>query len=502
MTLRNRLILSVLALITLVGLTIGVVSSVALNGFLLGRLDSQLQTATNRSLTSIDRHRPESGLTGTGSSGDPAFVGGPGQAAGTLGGFTRSGVVDRAAIVDSAGVVQQLSAEQLDILSALIVTKAPQTVSLGGSLGDYRVAFDRSPSGDGIIVGLPLSDVTATVTQLVIVTVAVTVGGLIVAALLGTVLIRLALRPLDRVEAMATRVTRLRLDRGDVVLAERVPDADADLRTEVGRVGASLNKMLGHLASALASRQASENKMRQFVADASHELRTPLASIRGYAELTRRGDFELPVDVSHSLGRIESEATRMTSLVEDLLLLARLDEGPAIENAPVDLTRLLVDAVSDAHVAAGDHEWVLDLPEEPIEVSGDGPRLYQVVSNLLANARVHTPAGTEVTVSLASKVDASGSSSAIITVSDDGPGIDPLLVDTLFERFVRGDVSRFRQAGSTSTGLGLAIVRAVVDAHGGSVEVASRPGNTEFRIVLPLRGHSPLGEAVLGRGSN
>ena len=488
MTLRNRLILSVLALIALVGLIIGVVSSLALNGFLLARLDSQLKTATDRSLMSIDGPRPDSPSTGSaGSSGDPAFVGGPGQAAGTLGGFSLGGVVDRAAIVDSAGVLQQLTSEQLDILSSLTASGEPQTVNLGGSLGDYRVAFDLSQSGNGIVVGLPLADVTATVTQLVIVTVLVTIGGLVVAALLGTVLIRLALRPLDRVVATATRVTRLQLDRGDVALAERVPDADTDPRTEVGRVGASLNKLLGHVASALTSRQASENKVRQFVADASHELRTPLASIRGYAELTRRGDFDLPPDVTHSLGRIESEATRMTSLVEDLLLLARLDEGPSIEKAPVDLTRVLVDAVSDAHVAAGDHEWVLDLPEEPIEVSGDGPRLYQVVSNLLANARVHTPAGTEVTVALASGVDASGVPSAIITVSDDGPGIDPVLVETLFERFVRGDVSRFRQAGSTSTGLGLAIVRAVVDAHGGGVEVESRPGATSFRITLPKR---------------
>ena len=488
MTLRNRLILSVLALIALVGLIIGVVSSLALNGFLLARLDSQLKTATDRSLMSINGPRPDSlGSNSTGSSGDPAFVGGPGQAAGTLGGFSLGGVVDRAAIVDSAGVLQQLTSEQLDILSSLTASGEPQTVNLGGSLGDYRVAFDLSQSGNGIVVGLPLADVTATVTQLVIVTVLVTIAGLVVAALLGTVLIRLALRPLDRVVATATRVTRLQLDRGDVALAERVPDADTDPRTEVGRVGASLNKLLGHVASALTARQASENKVRQFVADASHELRTPLASIRGYAELTRRGDFDLPSDVTHSLGRIESEATRMTSLVEDLLLLARLDEGPSIETAPVDLTRVLVDAVSDAHVAAGDHEWVLDLPEEPIEVSGDGPRLYQVVSNLLANARVHTPAGTEVTVALASGVDASGVPSAIITVSDDGPGIDPVLVETLFERFVRGDVSRFRQAGSTSTGLGLAIVRAVVDAHGGGVEVESRPGATAFRITLPKR---------------
>jgi two-component system OmpR family sensor kinase len=488
MTLRNRLILSVLALIALVGLIIGVVSSLALNGFLLGRLDAQLKTATDRSLMSIDGPRPGSGYDSGGDtgSGDPTFVGGPGQAAGTLGGFTRDGVVDRAAIVDSAGVVQELSAGQRELLSSLEVTDDPQTVTLGGSLGDYRVAFDQSPEGNGIVVGLPLADVTATVSQLVVVTVLVTVGGLVVAAVLGTVLIRLALRPLDRVVATATRVTRLQLDKGDVALAERVPDADTDPRTEVGRVGASLNRMLGHVASALSARQASENKVRRFVADASHELRTPLASIRGYAELTRRGDFDLPADVTHSLGRIESEATRMTSLVEDLLLLARLDEGPSIETAPVDLTRILVDAVSDAHVAGGDHEWVLDLPEEPVEVDGDGPRLYQVVSNLLANARVHTPPGTEVTLALATDIDASGAPTAVVTVSDTGPGIDPALVATLFERFVRGDVSRFRQAGSTSTGLGLAIVRAVVDAHGGDVEVTSRPGDTTFRISLPM----------------
>jgi two-component system OmpR family sensor kinase len=480
MTLRNRLILSVLALIALVGLVIGVVSTLALHDFLLGRLDAQLGSTTSRSLSAIGG--PQSYVYA-----DPSgFVGGPGQSAGTLGAFTRSGVVDRAAVVNSQGMVQLLSQTQLDALSAVSSSDSPQTVELGGSLGEYRVAFDLSASGDGIIVGLPLADVNATVSRLVLVTVLVTVGGLVLAAILGAVLIRLALRPLDRVVATATRVTRLKLDRGEVALAERVPVADTDPRTEVGRVGASLNRMLGHVSSALAARQSSENKVRRFVADASHELRTPLASIRGYAELTRLGDFDLPSDVTRSLARIESEATRMTSLVEDLLLLARLDEGPALQMKPVDVTMLLVDAVSDAHVSAPDHDWVLDLPEEPVIVQGDGPRLYQVVANLLANARVHTPAETSVTVSLERGFDASGTPSAIVTVVDDGPGIDPALVPTLFERFVRGDVSRYREAGSTSTGLGLSIVSAVVDAHGGSVSVASRSGETTFRLLLPL----------------
>ena len=168
------------------------------------------------------------------------------------------------------------------------------------------------------------------------------------------------------------------LDRGDVALSVRVPDADTDPHTEVGKVGAALNRMLGHVASALTARQASELKVRQFVADASHELRTPLASIRGYAELTRRSPHELPGDVTRSLGRIESEATRMTSLVEDLLLLARLDEGRELDRDPVDLSMLLVNAVSDAHAAGPDHKWSILLPEEPVEVLGDRARLHQV----------------------------------------------------------------------------------------------------------------------------
>jgi two-component system OmpR family sensor kinase len=259
----------------------------------------------------------------------------------------------------------------------------------------------------------------------------------------------------------------------------RVPDEDSDPRTEVGQVGAAINRMLGHVASALTSRQASENKVRQFVADASHELRTPLAAIRGYAELTRRGDYDLPDDVVHSLGRVESEATRMTSLVEDLLLLARLDEGRDLKSDPLDLSRLLIDAVSDAHAAGPEHGWSLELPEEPVMIDGDVARLHQVFVNILANARVHTPAGTDVVTAVA--IDGT---TAVVTVTDDGPGIPPDLLPVLFERFARADSSRSRAAGST--GLGLAIVAAVVEGHGGAVEVQSEPGSTSFRVILPI----------------
>jgi two-component system OmpR family sensor kinase len=288
-----------------------------------------------------------------------------------------------------------------------------------------------------------------------------------------------ALRPLERVVATASHVAELPLERGEVALAVRVPDEDSDPRTEVGQVGAAINRMLGHISAALTAREASEKKVRTFVADASHELRTPLASIRGYSELTRRGGHELPDDVVHALARVESESIRMTSLVEDLLLLARLDDGRSLESVPVDLSQLLADAVSDAYAAGPDHEWALELPERPVLVVGDGARLHQVVANLLANARVHTPAATTVVTSVSLR-----EGFADVRVSDDGPGIDERVRATVFERFARGDSSRSRIAGST--GLGLAIVAAIVEAHGGHVVVASEPGNTVFTVSLPV----------------
>jgi two-component system OmpR family sensor kinase len=264
-----------------------------------------------------------------------------------------------------------------------------------------------------------------------------------------------------------------------VDLAERVPVADA--RDEVGQVGTALNRMLDHVDGALRERHAAEQRLRRFVADASHELRTPLAAIRGYAELSRRSRQPVPDEVSHVLRRVESEAQRMTALVEDLLVLARLDSGRPLARERVDLTRLVVDAVSDAHAAGLKHRWQLEVPEEPVFVSGDPIRLTQVVSNLLANARTHTPEGTTVTVGVAVHGD-----NARLTVTDDGPGIDKELVPHIFERFTRGDDSRSPK--QRSTGLGLAIVLAIVTAHHGTIEVDSAPGRTAFTIRLPLDG--------------
>ena len=463
-SLQRRLVVGIMLLLAVVSVAIGTVSTITLSNNLLTRLDDQVEMSVRQ-------------LIGPGP-GDPDQndIYRPGA----LVLVAPGGVVQSAAYRDGgADSTTALTEDQQQELLDLTPGTDAQSVDLGGDAGSYRVISIGTEGSDRLVVGLPLDELDATIRDLVLIIALVTLAALIVAALVGRAIVRVTLRPLDRVAATATRVSELPLDRGEVVLSERVPDADTDERTEVGQVGSAINRMLGHVASALSAREASERKVRQFVADASHELRTPLASIRGYAELTRRGGHDLPDDVVRSMDRVESEAIRMTSLVEDLLLLARLDEGRDLEVRPVDLSRLLVDAVSDAYVASSDHEFGLDVPAEPVIVPGDDPRLHQVFTNLLANARVHTPPGTDVEVAL-SVTDAE----ALVTITDDGPGIPPELVPDLFERFARGDTSRSRLAGST--GLGLAIVRAIVAGHHGTVDVTSRPGRTEFAVRLPL----------------
>jgi two-component system OmpR family sensor kinase len=482
-TLRRRLVVAMVATLALVSLVIGAVSVAILSANLMDGLDNQLANAAQRSNAVFGPPGGDFASSTTASD----VLNGPGQPPGTLA-LVYNGVTVTAGYTDDSGTVVGLSDDQVTQLVTELEsaqpqqdgTSAPFSVNLGGDVDEYRVLAATARSGELYLIGLPVSSVTGTATQLAIIIGLVSLAGIVVVALLATAIVRLALRPLQRVTETATRVSELPLDRGEVLLVDRVPAADTDPRTEVGRVGSALNRMLDHVDTALETRQASENKVRQFVADASHELRTPLASIRGYSELTRRSGQELPPDTIHAIGRIESESVRMTGLVEDLLLLARLDEGRELEHEPVDLTRLLVDVVSDAHAAGRDHTWDLDLPEEPVLAAGDGPRLHQVFANLLANARVHTNAGTRVEVALRNEGDR-----AVVTVTDDGPGIPENLRETLFERFARGDSSRFRGTGG-STGLGLAIVQAVVAAHHGEVTVDSRPGRTSFRVELPL----------------
>ncbi|EDY60142.2 MULTISPECIES: HAMP domain-containing sensor histidine kinase, partial [Streptomyces] len=226
---------------------------------------------------------------------------------------------------------------------------------------------------------------------------------------------------------------------------------------------------------AFTKRHASEERLRSFAADASHELRTPVASVRGHAELALLHPGPLPPEITRALERIAAESTRMGAMVDDLLLLARLDAGRPLESRPVDLTRLVLDAVTDARVAGPEHRWSLDLPEEPVTVTGDEHGLHQVLANLLSNARLHTPAGTKVTVTLEAEAP-----TALLKVHDDGPGIPEEIQSGVFERFTRADRSTKAQTGGA--GLGLSIVAAVVEAHGGSVTLESRPGSTTFTV--------------------
>jgi len=486
-SLRTRLLAALLSLLAAVCVAAGIATTVALQHFLLGRLDAQLTAAGGRALSAGGQPREGTTTSGSGDGSGGTDVGArfllaPGQAPGTLGARIVHGRVTDVGVLGEDGSLDRLAPASVSALTRLPVNGRPETGSITGQ-GKFRLAANRMPDGDVVVTGLPLAPVSDAVYRLVAVELAVAGLALLAAGVAGAVIVRRTLRPLRRVAATATRVSTLPLERGEVALAERVAGPDTDPRTEVGQVGAALNRLLDHVTAALTARQLSETRVRQFVADASHELRTPLAAIRGYAEVTRRSRQAAPPDLAHAMGRVESEAARMTTLVEDLLLLARLDSGRPLAAEPVDLTRLVVDAVSDATVAGRDHRWQLDLLDQPVTVPGDAARLQQVLANLLANARTHTPPGTTVTTSLA----AAGPGSVLLTVRDDGPGIPPELLPTVFERFARGDSSRSRAAGST--GLGLAIVQAIVAAHGGTVEVSSRPGETAFGVRLPGGDH-------------
>ena len=446
-----------------------------------------------------------------------------------------------AGYIDDDGRYQSLTPAECQVLLSLETTGEPVTVGID-SLGDYRVLASKdATTGDIVITGLSMkADNTLVRTQL-LVEGAIVVIGTLITALAGRTMVRSSLTPLERVASTAERVASQPLARGEVSIDERVPGEDLTSSREVGQVGSALNTLLGHVDDALTARQHSETQVRQFVADASHELRTPLASIRGYTELIARegADAALPDEAVHALERVHSESLRMSRLVEDLLLLARLDAGRDLSRDEVDLVGILLDTVSDARAAGPDHEWELDLaaldapadlgederddfePEPPL-VLGDEARLRQVLVNLLANARVHTPAGSHVITTLSRRtapvasdapngsgerergsrdVSSGGAAAAaappeeelVITIADDGPGIEAAVRGRLFERFARGDASRERRTGST--GLGMSIALAIVVSHGGTLTVDSicagedpvhpQAHGTIFTVALP-----------------
>ncbi|GAB3254218.1 sensor histidine kinase [Nocardioides dilutus] len=463
-SLTARLVLTTVALVVTVAVLIGVAATVALHSQLTAQVDDELR----QSATRPDRERDD----GPGPGLPPATGGGffdpRNLRPGTILVFVDEDGTSGYLLGTGPGTTELLGDDVLEVLAEVPPDDDVHEVDLPG-LDSYRVFAVETEDGTRI-TGLPTEDVEEAVSALIGWEALLIVLGAVLAAGGGLLLVRRQLRPLTEVAATAHAVAALPLAEGDIDLAERVPDHLTDERTEVGQVGSALNALLAHVETSLEARHRSEQQVRQFVADASHELRTPLSTIAGYTELARtRPGAETSAT---ALDKVEEEAGRMTTLVEDLLLLARLDAGRPMRREAVDLTRLLVEAVNDARVLAPEHRWRIVVPDEPIEVTGDEQGLHQVVTNLLTNARKHTPAGTTVTVT--GRRDG-------FDVHDDGPGFPPGLVQHAFERFARGDASRNRAGGA---GLGLALVDAIVRSHDGTVRLTSDPGDTTVAVRL------------------
>jgi two-component system OmpR family sensor kinase len=469
------MIATAIALVAVVSLLVAVVTTLALRQFLLERLDDQLEAATRGVQVSFATNGP----LACGPQGQTSIPiqPGPAELVGVLDGPCRGAQVST---VEGPATRQRItahtvSAADLATLDSLPIA-SPQTVDVQN--GEYRVLVLQDPSGLRVVAGVSTRDVSDTISQLVGWEALVALLGVLVAAAAATVAVRRQLRPLTAVAATAREVTRQPLDAGEVKPLAKVPDV-ADPHSEVGQVADALNTMLRHVERAFDARHESEQRTRQFLADASHELRTPLATIQGYAELSQRPGASTEPQLRHAMSKVEIESERMSDLVNDLLLLARLDSGRPLEDSDVDVTRLIVEAVNDARVMDGDRHWRLSIPDEPLAITGDTQRLHQVVTNLLSNAHRHTPPGTTVGVAAAGRPDRG----VDITVHDDGPGLPDKLRGHEFDRFSRGDSSRTRSSGGA--GLGLSIVKAIIDAHGGTVRVESTPGDTLFTITLP-----------------
>jgi two-component system, OmpR family, sensor kinase len=510
-SLSGRLIAGLVALLALGCATVGLVTYFAIQRALTNELDNQLEAATSVANNCLDHWFNPNG------DGDNNNGGGGANTSGQLSGNPLSSMYCEGLGNGTFVAYQQhddqwgamvvpsqiaLSAADKATLSAIspspMVGPAPPclTKDLPSAGGSYELTVAKDPNGT-YITGLSLNGVHDLLKDVALAEFGVFGGALVLAGVLGTVWVRLSLRPLRRVAVTASRVAELPLESGEVAMPRGVPDTDPG--TETGQLGLAFNRMLGRVETALRRRAASEARLRRFAADASHELRTPLAAIRGYAELGLLHPGDSPETVTHALGRVLSESTRMSVLVDDLLLLARLDAGRPLNTDPVDMTRLAIEATSDAQVARSDHRWVLELPDDPVQVRGDEHRLHQVLANLLSNAGRHTPEGTTVTVAVSDRLPpgepGDGEDSAqhgdipaeprvVLTVTDNGPGIPGGLLPDLFERFTRADTARTHAIDAASTGLGLAIVDAVVAAHDGAVLVTSRPGMTRFTIVL------------------
>jgi two-component system, OmpR family, sensor histidine kinase TrcS len=482
-SLRRQLLLGVLAVVSVVLVAVGIVSVLSLRGYVNAMTDAGVAEslhALNNSYTRYRNGEHTSAHAGTRPVAQ-ALLEFTGQTPGNLIAVLHNGVVIGSAVF-SEDEPRPAPGDVVRAIQAQSWTDGPPHTEKLGSLGSYRVdCLIQGP--DTLVVGVSVALADRIIARKNITTTALVASALLVTAGLTIWLVGYTLRPLRRVAATAAEVAAMPLTGDDHRISARVRPQDTDPDNEVGIVGQTLNRLLDNVDSALAHRADSDLRMRQFITDASHELRTPLAAIQGYAELTRQDSSALPPTTEYALARIESEARRMTSLVDELLLLSRLGEGEDLQTEDVDLADLAINAVNDAAVAAPTHHWVKDLPDEPVWVRGDHARLHQLVSNLLTNARVHTPPGVTVTTGITCHPSSAESPYAELTVADDGPGIDADLLPRLFERFVRADKSRSNGSGN---GLGLAIVSSIVKAHHGSVTAESADGRTVFRVRIPM----------------
>jgi two-component system OmpR family sensor kinase len=472
MTLRVRILVVTVALFVVGLIAANFATYYFLGSFLVDRVDDQLEAATRPAATRLTLTAPlhdEEGEHGL-SLPEGSY----------------------AALVDERGRVRREarfpSGQEaprpnipIDLIRSPAADRelAPTTAPAVRGETEYRLIAEPLAKEGTVVIAVPLTEVQATERRLLLI--GGVVSGLVLLAI-GVAaywLTRRELRPLERMAQKSGAIAA-----GD--LSQRVePD---DPRSEVGRLGGALNVMLDEIERAFAERVATEERLRQFVADASHELRTPVTSIRGYAELFRRGARDRPTDLANAMRRIEQEGERMGELVEELLLLARLDQGLPLERQPVELSAVVNAAVDAARAADPKRAVDVDL-QSPLVVVGTESRLRRVVDNLLTNARVHTPARTPTQVRLAAEDE-----QVVLEVADAGPGVPAQEADMIFERFYRSDSSRTRTQGGV--GLGLAIVRSVVEAHGGAVDYRARPaGGSVFRVVLPLATAADNGDA-------
>lgn len=470
-SLRARLLLAVAA-VALVGLVIADVATyTALRSFLIDRVDQSLIAAHKPLIRSLFQQPQALGPPGQGER-DAAAL-----AAAAPGAFIE--LRDPAGFVLVSGSTRGEFAHEKPRLPYTVeglesvgdegrAFFTAESSEHGGS--DFRVRAERLSDGSLLMVALPLDDVNSTLHRLVVIEIVVTGAVLLGAVLLGLWLVRVGLRPLRGIETTAANIAG-----GE--LSARVPQGDE--RTEVGRLALALNTMLQRIEDAFTKQRASEERLRRFVADASHELRTPVSAVGAYAELFERGAQQRPDDLARVLRGVRAETARMQALIEDLLLLTRLDEGRPLERQPVELVALAGEAVEAAQMIGG--EWPLSIEaDEPVEVIGDRMALREVLDNLLANVRTHTQPGTRALVRVFAR-----DGEAVVEVADEGPGLDAADAAHVFERFYRADPSRARDRGGT--GLGLAVVAALAEAHGGGVELdTARGAGATFRVRLPL----------------